>query len=117
MQLSNRFFAVLALAIAINTAMPALAVDYPCATGGFLPVNDGSKLTRDQALVMLLIPFGAALVRDRLANVPKVKVQFRVRDAAGKPVANARIAANQALKERVGAAANAAMQSYKLAHP
>ena len=31
--------------------------------------------------------------------------------------ANARIAANQALKERVGAAANAAMQSYKLAHP
>ena len=31
--------------------------------------------------------------------------------------ANNRIAANQALKERVGATANAAMQSYKLAHP
>jgi hypothetical protein len=29
----------------------------------------------------------------------------------------ARIAANQAMKEKVGAAANAAMQAYKLAHP
>jgi hypothetical protein len=28
-----------------------------------------------------------------------------------------RIAANQAMKEKVGAAANAAMQAYKLAHP
>ena len=31
--------------------------------------------------------------------------------------AGARIAANQALKEKVGQAANNAMQAYKLAHP
>ncbi len=30
---------------------------------------------------------------------------------------SARIAANQAMKEKVGAAANAAMKAYKLAHP